>query len=249
MAKGYALLVGVKSVDPSSHDDDDKREGCEGCEVDVDIMSDILQPLGYDCVSLKTEKATHDAVIHNLTNLAQTVTSDDIFIFYFSGHGGQRYDFKSDDRDESDGQDETLVTYDRDILDDEIGEVWQTFPPNTRIVTISDSCNSGTVYKSVDGGALAAPALELFNESLLDGMQAQLIHFAGCKDGSESLGGSDGSALTLAIQQVWDLEMFSGDYVDMFNDIKELLYGVQVPSFDYYGEVNDDFKNSKPFTI
>ena len=35
--------------------------------------------------------------------------------------------------------------YDRELLDDELYQLWARFQPNVRIAVMSDSCHSGTV--------------------------------------------------------------------------------------------------------
>ena len=47
MAKGYALLVGLKSVDPIKYGGWDGSNGCWGCELDVDNMERLLGHLGF----------------------------------------------------------------------------------------------------------------------------------------------------------------------------------------------------------
>ena len=69
----------------------------------------------------------------------------DIFFVTYSGHGGQVPDLN--DEDETDGSDETWLAYDRQIVDDELYELWAKFKPGVRILVLSDSCHSGSVNK------------------------------------------------------------------------------------------------------
>ncbi len=144
MSRGYALLVGLTSVDPNAYGGWDGRAGCWGCELDVDNVRRIVEPLGYQITTLKTKEATGDAIIKQLETAAKRVRRDDLFLLYFSGNGGQQPDISGD---ESDGQDETLVAYDREVIDDELNEIWPKFSEGTRLVMLSDSCNSGTNYR------------------------------------------------------------------------------------------------------
>ena len=52
--------------------------------------------------------------------------------------------------EETDQLDETWVLYDRQLLDDELYDLWCRFAPGVRILMISDSCHSGTVSRAVD---------------------------------------------------------------------------------------------------
>ena len=62
----------------------------------------------------------------------------------YSGHGGQVPD---GDDEEADSSDETWVAFDRQIVDDELYELWGKFKPGVRIVVLSDSCHSGSVNR------------------------------------------------------------------------------------------------------
>ena len=46
--------------------------------------------------------------------------------------------------DEPDRTDETWVLFDRQLVDDELYEMWPQFVPGVRILVLSDSCHSGT---------------------------------------------------------------------------------------------------------
>ncbi len=65
----------------------------------------------------------------------------DIYFLTYSGHGGQVPDTNGEG--ESDSSDETWLAYDRQIVDDELYELWAKFKPGVRIVVLSDSCHSG----------------------------------------------------------------------------------------------------------
>ena len=46
-AKALAVLVGLRRVNPAKYNGWDGTNGCWGCELDVDDVERILQPLGY----------------------------------------------------------------------------------------------------------------------------------------------------------------------------------------------------------
>jgi hypothetical protein len=52
--------------------------------------------------------------------------------------------------DEEDRSDETWVAYDRQIVDDELYDLWGRFAPGVRIFVLSDSCHSGTVTRDIE---------------------------------------------------------------------------------------------------
>jgi N-acetylmuramoyl-L-alanine amidase len=246
--KGIALLVGLKEVDPKAPDYNgwDGKRGCWGCELDVDNMEMILAPLGYEITKLKTGEATKDNILASLRRTANTVQPGDTFVFYFSGHGGQQPDENSD---ESDGKDETLCAFDGEIKDDYLDEVWRSFQEGCRIVMVSDSCNSGTNYKNrgVEVGYFT-PIMPV-DEELANEMQAQLIHYGGCRDGFTSAGYFGGGAFTKALCRVWANGDFKGTYKSFYEEIKARLGEQQVPAYNLYGTGELSFEQERPFGI
>src|SRR5688500_19498444 len=91
-------------------------------------------------------QATSSAVISAIGQASRSLTSGDILLLTYSGHGGQ---FDDVNGDEDDGQDETWVLWDRQVLDDELYSLWSQFAAGVRIFVLSDSCHSGTVLRMV----------------------------------------------------------------------------------------------------
>lgn len=245
--KGKALLVGLNSVDPNCYGGWNGQNGCWGCELDVDNIENILTPLNYDIDILKTEDARAEAILEGLNTAASTLVSGDIFVFYFSGHGGQQPDT---DGDEMDGQDETLITYNRPLVDDELNEVWLKFKAGVRIFMISDSCNSGTNYKNLKKPFFTPTTISLIpNFEIALKMKAKLIHFGGCRDGFGSSGFMQGGAFTMALCDVWASGDFQGNYPDFHQAICARISTSQQPQYSQYGSGITSFRNQKPFSI
>lgn len=151
-ARRVALLIGVgKYKNP-------KVTTLKGPQHDIDSIYKLLTGKdGYEfpkenvCI-ITDEQATHTRVLAALDELAGRVKgpNDQVLLFY-SGHGSQSYDVNGD---EPDNYDETLVLHDSrtgdvtDLIDDELAERLakiHAITPN--VVTIFDSCNSGTVTR------------------------------------------------------------------------------------------------------
>ena len=250
MAKGIALLVGITEVDPDQYGGWDGREGCFGCEKDVQVMQGILRPMGYEVQTLLTRKATAQNIVGGLRDAITELEAGDIFVFYFSGHGGQTFEL-TEEGDEKDGMDETLVVYDRRIIDDELNEIWMQAREGVRLVMISDSCNSGTNYMARMGINFAAPEtgeISIDKEERAE-MKAQLIHFGGCQDGSASAGYSSGGEFTASLCAAWDEGNFEGNYEDLFYWTKDCIESEQKPQYREYGPVVDEFRDARPFQI
>lgn len=142
MPKGIALTTGLNAVDPTHY------SGWSGelnaCEADANDMAEIAMSKGFDVKIMLTKDATRTNVIDGITKAANTLTSGDIFMLSYSGHGGQLPDLNSD---EADAQDETWCLYDGELVDDEIYSLLGKFAQGVRILVFSDSCHSGTVTK------------------------------------------------------------------------------------------------------
>lgn len=142
MPKGIALTTGLNAVSPAHYG------GWSGelnaCEADAKDMAEIAQSKGFEVKTLLTKEATRKNVIDGITKAASTLTSGDIFMLSYSGHGGQLPDLNSD---EDDAQDETWCLYDGELIDDEIYSLLCKFAQGVRILVFSDSCHSGTVTK------------------------------------------------------------------------------------------------------
>jgi metacaspase-1 len=87
---------------------------------------------------------TKAAEILNLNN------EGGMLLITFSGHGNQVPDkipqipdYKPDE--ENGKPDQTWCLFDRQLIDDELAQLWTLFNANVRILVISDSCHSGTV--------------------------------------------------------------------------------------------------------
>jgi len=157
-ATGYALHIGVNLVDPAHY------RGWDGelfaCEADAEAMAEIATGCGYNEVSkLLTTEATRDAVIGAIRTIAGKMTAEDIFLLSYAGHGGQLPDIN---RDEDDGQDETWCLYDGQLIDDELYELWNSFPSGCRILVVSDSCHSGTVTRTGAQGSTEVVETDTF---------------------------------------------------------------------------------------
>jgi len=251
VARGIALLVGLTEVDSSQYRGWDGREGCFGCEKDAQAMQGILRPMGYEIKILLTREATAKRILDGLRESVASLEEGDIFVFYFSGHGGQSLELKDEPGDEKDGLDETLVVYDRRIIDDELNEIWMQAREGARLVMISDSCNSGTSYMARIGMNFAAsgsPEILIDKKDRAE-MKAQLIHFGGCLDGATAAGFTSGGEFTASLCAAWDEGNFEGNYEDLFYWTKDCIESEQKPQYREYGPVTEEFRNSRPFQI
>ncbi|WP_159600642.1 caspase family protein [Agromyces humi] len=146
MARGISLHIGLNRVDPAHYDGWDGA--LTACEFDARDMEAIAKRNGFATTTLMTEEATADSVLTAIAAASEGLTSGDLFLCSYSGHGGQVPD--RNDEGEEDRSDETWVAYDRQIVDDELYAHWGRFAPGARIFVLSDSCHSGTVARRID---------------------------------------------------------------------------------------------------
>ena len=115
------------------------------CEADAHDMTAIAESSGFATTTILTADATSARVLEELATAAGQLVAGDTLLLSYSGHGGQIPDL---DSDEEDGNDETWVLYDRQLLDDELYAGYARFAEGVRIAVFSDSCHSGTVTRT-----------------------------------------------------------------------------------------------------
>lgn len=146
--KAYALLVGLKTINHEGYKPRKYSDGATlGAHADVKMMSEILSENGFPKAEISTlydAQATRDSVLSNLNRIVEGLQDEDIFVFYYSGHGDNIPDVS---RDEEDKLDEALVCYDQYLLDDDLYKVWLSSNKKKRIVMIIDACKAGSTYK------------------------------------------------------------------------------------------------------
>ncbi|HEX8628190.1 MAG TPA: peptidoglycan-binding protein [Catenuloplanes sp.] len=154
MAIGYSIHVGLNHVDPTAYGGWDGE--LAGCVNDATDMCALAVSQGYRPTMLLDEQATSTTVLAELRRAAGELSGGDILLFTYSGHGGQVTDV---DGDEDDRQDETLVLWDRQLVDDELHRMWSQFAPGVRVVMLADSCHSGTAAKVMAAQRMRAAAV------------------------------------------------------------------------------------------
>ena len=151
-----SLHIGLNAVDPAAYG------GWGGplaaCEFDANDMAAIAKSRAMKSTVLLTKKATRASTLAAIRAAAKTLTSGDLFLLTYSGHGGQVPDVSGD---EDDKQDETWCLYDGQLIDDELYLELSKFASGVRVLVLSDSCHSGSVTRAappaLNGAASATP--------------------------------------------------------------------------------------------
>lgn len=142
----WAYLVGVSDYQ------DPNIEDLSSPIKDLSKMKGFLLKYGgfkkNNLFLVANENATYQNILEDLNELAKnSIESDDLFIFYFSGHGGQKSE--NTDIDEDDRNDECILPYDslydsyyHDIPDDTLINILKNIKAK-EVILIFDSCYSG----------------------------------------------------------------------------------------------------------
>lgn len=145
--RGLALTIGINALDRQQYKGDFTDLRC--AEFDAHDMAHMLTEARFaSVISLIGLQATRQAVVDAIRALAAQAKSGDLVVVTYAGHGSQLPDFSGD---EDDNADETWCLYDDQLVDDEIYELLGGFAPGVRVLLLSDSCHSGTVFRDVNG--------------------------------------------------------------------------------------------------
>jgi hypothetical protein len=274
--RGYALCVGVNSVDPLHY------QGWSGplnaCENDARDMASLLKRRGFDVEMFTTPNATRDAVIDRIRDIAEIAKCGDVFAFTSSSHGGQLPDLNGD---EPDGMDETLCLFDGEIVDDELADLWSEFKAGVRIVSVIDSCHSGTVarlFQPHASSAFGPKPVELpksralpidvaertyranqeFYDPILSDpdlkeskkrIKASVLHIGACQDNQTASDGVYNGLFTGTLLATWQGGRFRGSYTSLHKQISRRMPAAQTPNLYWASARNADFEAQQPFTI
>jgi len=194
--KKQALLVGVANYKGKSKDLPEIYQ-------DIKKMKKLFVSWGFDVKILRDKQSLElEQWLDSYANL----TKNDTFIFYYTGHGSS---VKDTNRDEADGNDETIVLSDGrkhiHFLDDDLDFYFSRIKAKKLI--IMDSCHSGTANKGISGDKIRAKVLPSEDvktvyrrkntpdkgEKIKSG---DAIFLAAAKDAEDSLITSSGSLFT-----------------------------------------------------
>ena len=247
MNRGISIHIGLNYLDVEHYGSE--VSSLSTCEQDAKDMQSIALSQNFkSSFLLLSENATREAVKSAIASASEELSSGDILLLTYSGHGGFVLD---ESGDEDDNLDETWCLYDGQLLDDELYYLWSIFDEGVRIFIISDSCHSGTVAKANPEGLEADS--KIFQKKLLsqdlaeevylrnkgfysdlekfygvkeerdDNIKASIKLFAACQDPqvSYTMTFAKNSIFTEKIKEVWDDGRFTGNYSEFFEKIKD----------------------------
>ena len=270
MAKGISLHIGLNFVDPKHYQGWDGQ--LNACIADAKDMRALAKKKGFTGNTMLLDgQATVAAVTAAILEASRKLSKGDIFFLTYSGHGGQVHDTNGDEKDKG-RMDETWVLFDRQLVDDELYNLWRKFKSGVRILALSDSCHSGTVTRDIPvflgGGprprAMPRPvgiAVENANKALYRSIQknnpgaekakvnASILLISGCMDNQTSMDGDDNGEFTGMLKKVWNGGKFTGNYRKLRDKIVAAMPSTQTPNYYCVGAANAKFEGQKPFSI
>lgn len=238
--------------------EESKRFGsCLGCEADARNIDALMRNVyRYKGDLLISEEATKSAVCQKLKEGLEATSEDGLFLFFYSGHGGQEY-LGGKEPDGADRMDEYLCLYDSHMLDDEIWDL--VCRCKGRVFLYFDACHSATMFRSVGktarspdtANALAVDPKELVRSSgftfrpdrhivarALSGERGQnprLLCWSGCKEIEYSYGGKRGGYMTISMLKAFKRGRSYGSLWQKVHDGVKSMEPTQNPVQTYVG--------------
>jgi hypothetical protein len=153
----YAIAYGVGEYDP-----DHTLNNLPYSAGDAVAVSDLLSGQGYAVTTRTDADAVKASLLADLAAVAAAVSEDDLFLFYYAGHGGQIPWLQGTENEGSGSLDEWIFLHgsivyvsgpdndpasyavdpDQTFNDDELAEALRSIPCIKKVV-ILDACNSG----------------------------------------------------------------------------------------------------------
>ena len=235
------IYLGLERVDPNKYGGWDGD--CPGCDCDAFAMACMCAHFDSKALLVNEQATMRNLQLVFSTAVAQ-LAGGGLLALCCSSHGGQQPDTSGD---EMDGKDETLCLFDGELVDDRIAEFLVQLPASVRVFMVTDSCNSGSNFRSRGRDIQRSTPVNLARGVPPD-MQAQLIHYGGCEDGRSSYGSVAGGVFTNALGDALDEADGDLSYLSWFTAAAERMPRNQVPVYAEFGPVTDEFRNARALT-
>lgn len=247
MPTGLSLHMGIDYLSTSAYPGINPLPNCPN---DALAMQEIARQFGYNSCLLINEQADYRNMKERILWAASQLTSRDIFFLSFSGHGSQKKDLSGE---EEDGWDETLLLNDRELIDDELFELWVRFKPGVRIIVVLDSCHSGTAVKEGDYVNEQGFRRSRFPVQKDGDIAASGLLLSACQDHQRAFSGIErGLQYSLFTHCILNLQPIFRDltsYNDLHRRISARMPGNSRPNLYPFGPGGAQLAKTKPFRI
>lgn len=141
----WVLSVGISDYPGGAND-------LPECANDAVKIAEALRGQGLTAPEREFLLTDSQATIANIRaamqRIASQVREEDTFVFFYSGHGGQAAGVRASDTRELDGIDEYIFVYDGQLIDDELGRLFDQVHARTSLAAI-DACFAGGFAKDL----------------------------------------------------------------------------------------------------
>lgn len=270
LKKAISLHIGINVVDNAYYKG--LVPELAGCVNDMEKMKMMASEMGYDTYTLENDQAKKEVILEKISSLASQLQPGGILLITYAGHGAPVPGTMDDDEE----KDQTWVTYNGFLLDDEINacfasiEVDPTQP--IRIVVVSDSCHSRTVTRFFNP-AQKVRGLDIntfenvlkANNETVDLIRARgrseqgstpkayIKNLSACKDDQQAKEINGEGVFTKAILSVYNQVIKRGQkisYADFIRRVTEIISdSSQIPGVENTGAIAVEFDNQFPFQI
>tara|TARA_R110000744_G_C19364116_1_gene561704 strand:+ start:395 stop:1090 length:696 start_codon:yes stop_codon:yes gene_type:complete len=199
---GNALLIGMKKTELDGYSNVATRYS----SYNVSRIKKILKKENFSTIKV-LESPKGNLILKELKAQVDNLKNDDFLVVYYFGHGGQKQDINGD---EDDGEDETLVALDREILDDEIYEILVGTNKTSRVFFVIDACNSGSSIKLLN---------DKYHKGILEKKitpTLDIIYLGATSDGTKV----PANAFTKIIYKEWSKLKSNEGYIDFFKKVE-----------------------------
>jgi hypothetical protein len=248
----FSIHLGLNAVDPAHYNG--WGGALTACEYDASDMTAIAAAAGYRTATLLTRQATSVAVLDLLRQFAIRLRNGDRLLLTYAGHGAQVRDRGGNEgSEESDGSDETLVLFDRMLLDDELYAALSLFARGVKVVVVADSCHSGTVLRlgppqgqrpettprampstlaqavlRDNARTYARARARSFFSTAADPVCAGLL-LSACKDSQLAMDGDRNGLFTGTLKRIWAGGRYAGSYAAAVTAARAAMPSYQTP--------------------
>ncbi|WP_159025445.1 caspase family protein [Aquimarina sp. Aq78] len=200
--KGKALLIGMRKTNISKY----SNTATFRSRSNIKRIKKILEKEDFSKIEI-LESPKDTEFLNSLKMMINELNNDELLVIYYFGHGGQIEDDIGGYDNEYDGLDETFVTKNREVRDDEIYKILNEASSNGKILFIIDACNSESLIKFTQ---VIQHDIAIELDSSLD-----VLYLGATNDGKEI----PPNTFSKLLEKVWDNGKFDGNYLDFHNEL------------------------------
>jgi hypothetical protein len=148
----YAIVYGISDYPGDVND-------LSSAHLDAQAMRNLLAEQGFQVTPYThtDAEARYTQLVADRDAIAAVATLDDLFLFYFSGHGGQAVSGTNggtESTPSSDSGEEYIALYDWDLTDDELADLVRTIPCARKVVILDACFSGGFISNSLEADAI-----------------------------------------------------------------------------------------------